>query len=104
MLPKSRRITTQDFKGKKTRLAYRGAFFDMSIAPGEKTKYACIISKKRVKRAVDRNRIKRRIYTSLKDMDTKTPLFVFIYPTKTSLHASQASLHDELKKAFATLS
>jgi ribonuclease P protein component len=103
MLPKSKRITTQDFKGKKTRLAYRGAFFDISVSAGEMTKFACIISKKRIKRAVDRNRVKRKVYTALKDSSTKFPCFVFIYPTKNALHVPFKEIEEELRKAFATL-
>jgi ribonuclease P protein component len=103
MLPKSKRITAQDFKGKKTRLAYRGAFFDISVSPAESTKFACIISKKRIKKAVDRNSVKRKIYTSLGGISTKQPFFAFIYPTKNALHVSYKEIEEEINKAFATL-
>jgi ribonuclease P protein component len=103
MLPKSKRITTQDFKGKKTRLAYRGAFFDLSVCASETSKFACIISKKRIKRAVDRNQVRRRVYASLQGMETKHPVYVFIYPTKNALHAPKAAISEEIRKAFATL-
>ena len=104
MLPKAQRITTKEFKGLKTRLVYRGAFFDVSIYPSETiTKYACVISKKRIKRAVDRNQVRRKIYTTLKEITTKTPLYVFIYPTKTALHSPFLNLKEEISKAFATL-
>jgi ribonuclease P protein component len=107
MLPKTKRIRAVDFKGLKTRLAYRGAFFDVSTASnggeGATTKFACIIAKKRIKRAVDRNTAKRKVYTLLKDTRTTSPLFVFVYPTKQILHAPWPTLEEEIKKAFATL-
>lgn len=103
MLPKSRRITTQDFKGKKTRLVYRGAFFDISFAPADTTKFACIISKKRIKRAVDRNRVRRQIYTSLQETTPNQLAYIFIYPTKNALHAPKKAISEEISKAFATL-
>lgn len=107
MLPKTKRVTATDFKGTKTRLVYRGAFFDLSVAPTgsseDITKFACVIAKKRIKRAVDRNRAKRKIYTQLTGIQTKTPLLVFIYPTKHILQAPSFSIKEEISKAFATL-
>jgi ribonuclease P protein component len=107
MLPKAQRMTTKDFKGIKTRLVYRGAFFDVSVAPaGDEnttTKFACVIAKKRIKRAVDRNRARRKTYSLLNEVSTKAPLRVFIYPTKNILQAPHLSVQDEIKKAFATL-
>lgn len=103
MLPKASRITTQDFKGKKTRLIYRGAFFDVSIAQAETTKFACVVAKKRIKRAVDRNKARRKIYTLLASVTTKTPLFIFVYPTKNVLTAPYPALKEEIRAAFATL-
>lgn len=96
-------MSTKDFKGIKTRLLYRGAFFDVSTAPAASTKFACIIAKKRIKRAVDRNKAKRKVYAALADMTTTTPLFVCIYPTKNILETSQVSIQKEINKAFATL-
>jgi len=103
MIPKALRITSREFKGTKTRLHYRGAFFDVSIAPGETTKFAVIISKKRIKRAVDRNKAKRRVYALLKDIHTKAAHFVFIYPNKNLPQAPHQTLVEEITKAFATL-
>jgi ribonuclease P protein component len=103
MLPKAARITTKEFKGVKTRLAYRGAFFDISIAPHETAKFACIISKKRIKRAVDRNKARRKVYTALGEVVPRPPNLVFIYPTKHILEAPFSAIKEEVLKAFATL-
>lgn len=103
MLPKASRLTAKEFKGVKTRPTYRGAFFDLSISPSEITKFACIISKKRIKRAVDRNKAKRKIYALLEKSTPSTAAYVFIYPTKQILQAPHQALEEEITKAFATL-
>ncbi len=103
MLPKLKRITTQDFKGKNARPVYRGALFDLSISPSDTSKFACIISKKRIKRSVDRNKVKRRVYSSLQDATPRTPSLVFVYPTKNALYAPQTAIKEEIMRAFATL-
>jgi ribonuclease P protein component len=103
MIPKESRIKASEFKGIKARLTYRGALFDISTAPSEKVKFAVIISKKRIKRAVDRNRAKRKIYAFLGKEHPKTPALIFIYPTKTMLQSPHTALAEEMRKAFATL-
>lgn len=96
-------MTVKDFKGQKTRLVYRGAFFDVSISPGETTKFSCIVAKKRIKRAVDRNTARRKVYSTLKKTTLSSPSFVFIYPTKNILQAPHTTLVEEMNKVFATL-
>lgn len=103
MLTKASRLKAYEFKGVKTRLVYRGAFFDLAAAQAPSLKFACVISRKRIKRAVDRNKAKRRIYACLEGVQTKSPFFVFIYPTKQILQASHKALQEEITKAFATL-
>jgi ribonuclease P protein component len=106
MLPKTKRITTTDFKGIKTRLIYRGAFFDVSVATTPTlltTKFACVVSKKRIRRAVDRNKARRKVYSLLSAVETPLPTLVFVYPTKTILKAPFPELQSEIRKAFATL-
>lgn len=103
MLPKSKRLTGNDFKGLKTRIVYRGAFFDMALAPSTSTKFACIISKKRIKRAVDRNKAKRKTYEAINQAVVSHQAFILIYPTKNILSIPSPSLREEVQKAFATL-
>jgi ribosomal protein L34/ribonuclease P protein component len=87
MIPKESRIKASEFKGIKARLTYRGALFDVSTAPSEKVKFAVIISKKRIKRAVDRNRAKRKIYALFRQRTPENASLIFIYPTKTMLQS-----------------
>lgn len=103
MLPKQKRITGKDFKGLKTRIVYRGACFDVAAAPNEDVKFACVISKKRIARAVDRNKAKRKVYTALQTIHVTHPSFFIVYPTKTILALPFSDLKEELQKAFATL-
>lgn len=103
MLPRALRMSVKDFKGQKTRLIYRGAFFDISVASGEITKFACIVAKKRIKRAVDRNKAKRKVYSLLTSVSPSTPFLIFVYPTKNILQAPHQVLASEIEKAFATL-
>lgn len=81
-------------------------FFDLSVATstaGRGTKFACVVAKKRIKRAVDRNKARRKIYALIQQIETKSPLFVFLYPTKNILKAPHQELQNEIHKAFATL-
>lgn len=103
MLPKSKRVTGKDFRGLKTRIVYRGACFDIAASPKEETKFACVISKKRIQRAVDRNKAKRKVYTALQGMEVKHPSFFIVYPTKTLITIPFLDLKKELQEAFATL-
>lgn len=102
MLPKSKRLTGKDFIGLKTRIVYRGACFDLAYTPRMYTKYACVISKKRIKRSVDRTRAKRKIYAALQGAE-HSPAYIIIYPTQSILTIPFVKIKEELQKAFATL-
>lgn len=104
MLPKAKRLTTKDFKGVRPKPVFRGTYFDVSVAPSlHGTKFACIVAKKRLKRAVDRNKARRKAYTHLQGMQTSKDLLVFIYPTQAILQAPHTVVEEEMRAAFATL-
>jgi ribonuclease P protein component len=103
MLPKASRVTTKEWKGVRARPVYRGALFDLSTAEGATTKFACVIAKKRIRRAVDRNKARRRMFAALEGISLSSPKFVFVYPTKHILQAPFPTLKEETIKAFATL-
>ncbi|MEN9337951.1 MAG: Ribonuclease [Candidatus Parcubacteria bacterium] len=104
MLPKQKRLRTLDFKAKESKPLYRGPLFDIRIVAADETRFGCIISKKRIKRAVDRNRAKRKVYAGLTHLHLASTFLVFIYPTQAVLKAPHTLLQEELRKAFATLS
>lgn len=103
MLPKSKRLTQSDFKGLRTRISYRGTYFDIAVMPATTTKYACIIAKKRVKRAVDRNKARRKVYEAVRSIEPSSPSYVVIYPTKQAVAGAMEAMKNELLAAFATL-
>lgn len=103
MLPKSERFTKQDFVGKRPKVFFRGELFDVAALILTSQKFACVLSKKTVKNAVDRNYIKRRIFGSLTEIQiTSSDSFIF-YPKKGCMTAPQAHIRMEINKAFATL-
>ena len=104
MLPKARRLTKLDFSGIRPRIIFRGGYVDVAVVISTVTKFACVIPKKRVKRAVDRNRIKRRIYSAVE----KTPLptknyYIILYPRQNALNSSFTHIEKEIREVFATL-
>jgi len=90
MLKKSEKLKTKDFsvvmQGKKIE---RGQYLDIGYLLSPKTKIAVIISKKTIKKAVDRNKIKRQIFNIYKEIrkDKKiNNMFILFYPKKEILY------------------
>jgi ribonuclease P protein component len=75
MLPKQNRISKDCFGEilSKGRIFY-AAYFMMRSLPAKKTLFAVSVSKKVAKNAVDRNRIRRRVYSLLGEVSLKTEL------------------------------
>lgn len=103
MLPKSERLTKVDFVGLRPRIIFRGSFVDIAVSPSITSRFACVIAKKRLKKAVDRNTVKRKIYHIIKDFKPKTPHLVIVYPKVTTLTGEYAHIQEEIRSAFATL-
>ena len=110
MLPKSSRLTQEDFDTNRPRIFFRSEIVDCAKVSLVTQKFACVVSKKTYKRAVDRNLIKRRIFHILyaysKNTDTNntqpTPSLIF-YPKKNSLDVTYQALEAEIYKIFDTL-
>ncbi len=104
MLPKSERLTKSDFVGLRPKIVFRGVYVDIAIVPSVTTsRFACVIAKKRIKKAVERNAVKRKIYHIIREVKPKTPLLVIIYPKITVLSGSYSHYREEISQAFATL-
>jgi ribonuclease P protein component len=103
MLPKPERLTKSDFVGLRPRIVFRGTFVDMAISKAPLSRFACVIAKKRIKRAVDRNKVKRKIYHIIKEVKPKSLNLVIIYPKVTALHSNYSHIKEEISSAFATL-
>lgn len=103
MLPKKKRLTKKDFNSLKTKVVFRGKYLDIAVSPQKETKTSCIVSKKTLKKAVERNRVRRRIYGILRKETTKNPYFILIYPKQNALKAEYVDIKNEIHTAFATL-
>ena len=103
MLPKSKRLTRDDFSQLKKRKTIQGDYFDIVISPSKETRFACVVSKKRIKLAVDRNKVKRKIYSALETSSLKTPQLVIFYPKQKIKTAPHKEILSEINKVFATL-
>lgn len=103
MLPKSKRLTTKDFNGLRAKMVFRGTYVDVAVSPSLATRFACVISKKRVKKAVDRNTIRRKIYHILSSVVVASPHFIIVYPKQNVLSGSFTEIQKEILEVFATL-
>ncbi|MFA6608550.1 MAG: ribonuclease P protein component [Candidatus Paceibacterota bacterium] len=103
MLPKSKRLTRDDFSKLQKRTTIRGNYFDVVISPSSETKFACVITKKRIKLATNRNSVRRKIYHALNGVVIKSPHLVIFYPKQNAHNASYKALLEEIQKVFATI-
>ena len=108
MLPKSKRLTQEHFKGTRPRIFFRGELFDIASLPlpGTTHGFACVIAKKTLAKAVDRNLVKRRIFGAVETLKIEELLkqnSFIIYPKKIILTTPFLRIDEEIKKAFATL-
>lgn len=108
MLQKSNRLTKEDFKGIRPKVFFRGILLDIAYTVGSScssNKFACVTAKKTLKRAVDRNSVKRRVLHTLlhKNFSFSKNYFFIIYPKKTILSVTYSQIEDEIQKAFDTL-
>lgn len=105
MLSKSERLTSSDFKANNRRRIIRGELCDISYYPTEETssRFSVIVSKKTLKKAVERNRVKRKVYHILKNTRPQKSYGICIYPKAKSLITESSVIYSEIKKLFATL-
>lgn len=103
MPPKKERLTKKDFSELGKRKTYKGHFFDLVYTQSDKHKIGCVVLKKRIPKAVSRNKIKRKIFHIYKEVHPKNPHTVIFYPKGESPHTSYQTLKDEIERAFATL-
>ena len=107
MLPSKFKLKKQEIKNifikrnHKLLSVIRGSCFDLKLFSFEKKNGSVIVSSKTLKRAVDRNKIKRMFYGILekifKDQKNNTKNIVFIfYPTKKALEVSFFILEKEV--------
>lgn len=103
MVPKTKRLTKQDFSGQRPKVFFRGTVCDVAYIQGNEVKYACIISKKTIKKAVMRSKIKRRVYSVLEKIQPSRAGCFLVYPKSICNTSSYEQLQYQLTQAFATL-
>lgn len=103
MLPKSERLTKEDFKNIRPKVFFRGVCFDVASVPSPHFKCACVISKKKVKTAVERNKIKRRIFNFISRNSLAKPYMLIFYIKNQASLTDYESLKKEILQAFDTL-
>lgn len=103
MPPKKERLHTYDFKNLGRRAQLRSPLFDIAYAPSPSVKVACVVAKKQVKRAVDRNTVRRKIYHAWRAASFTKPYAVIIHPRREALLSPVSKISEEMVKLFATL-
>ncbi|HCC05800.1 TPA: hypothetical protein DEP94_00325 [Candidatus Nomurabacteria bacterium] len=103
MPPKEIRLSRADFSKLSKRATLRSPLFDITYSPSETLKVACVIAKKRVKLAVERNRIRRKAYHSFKESNFNKNYIIIIYPRIEMLKCPYQELVVEFSKVLATL-
>lgn len=103
MPKKEERLTKKDFNGLSRRELIRDPFFDVGYVQATSLKVACIISKKTIKRAVDRNKAKRKLYNLFSINKPQKPYIIIFYPKKDVLYTPFPELSAKMKEIFAKL-
>ena len=100
---KSERVTRADFNKLSKREILRSSLFDVAFLKGDTIKVGCVISKKRVKKAVERNKIRRKSYQAFKESGFTKPYTIIIYPRAEMLTSPLQEVVMEFSKVLATL-
>lgn len=103
MPKKEERLTKTDFNGLSRREIIRDPLFDVGYVQATFPKVACIISKKTLKRAVDRNKAKRKLYNLYSLNKPKRPYIIIFYPKKEILYTPFSELNAKMQEIFAKL-
>jgi ribonuclease P protein component len=101
MLPKAVRLTHDQFLGRPFKRA-RFSFGSISFYKDVEPKMKVIVSKKTARRAVDRNRIRRRLTHALAKLHPQVIHSVAVYPTKDALRTPFPELLQALGDAITS--
>lgn len=104
-MPRKHRLSRADFLGldRKRSRRVHGTYFSLVIAPlaaGVGPKAACVVSKKVAKRAVDRNKIERRVRGILRPFIARMqgPRALILYAKREVLGASYIEMQRDIQK------
>ncbi len=101
MLPKKERLTAKDYKERPFKTIH-GSFFVLFMRKNpNKSRYSVVVPKSVSKSAVTRNRMRRRIYSALKDVKKETNGTLYTIQIKNMTPA--ALPFPEMKKELADI-
>ena len=100
MLPKKKRLNKEDFKNLRPQSLFRGTFVDISGSESKETKFACVVSKKRFKKAVERNKARRKVYNILNKVKLESPHLIVVYPKQNIVNSSSKNIENEIVSAL----
>ena len=102
MLPKRERLSVKDIASLSQGRSVFGSLVSLRFLPAKEAKYSVSVSKKVAKRAVDRNRIKRRVYSAVRKAKgaSSIPYSVMLMPKRECLTAPLADIQSEIEALF----
>ena len=102
MLPKASRLTSKEIEALSLGKTVFSGPISLRFVTQKETKFSISVSKKTLKRAVDRNRLRRKIYSALEIpiKKIKTAAYVMLMPKKECLDVKNEVLSTELEKLF----
>ncbi len=106
MLARKYKLDAKTFKSISNKTSRNLRFKDFNLKGGKLIggpKFAVVISSKQLKKATDRNRIKRKYYSLIEKKLTALKFenfYLIIYPNKESLYKKSSLIDIDLEKAF----
>lgn len=95
MLPQTHRLSKGTFPKKRPQQRHQFSWGAVSFYPAPTLQCAVIVSKKTLKNATDRNRVRRRLYNAARTALTKDGVFV-LTPKREALHTPFEQLIKDL--------
>jgi ribonuclease P protein component len=104
MPPLPERLTKKDFSLFAKKKLIRSDLLDIAYIEAPKHKVACVIAKKHIKKAVARNKLRRKFYHAYIAVRPEKPYMVVLYPKPQAQYVSYGTLLDTLQKLLTPLS
>lgn len=98
-MPSPHRLSRLDFNHFKVERRLSGAFLSLGVGVVSQRirgGFACVVSKKVARKAVDRNRIKRRVRAIMREVTLSGPLVVIVYAKPGASHATMQDLREDI--------
>ncbi len=100
----SERLTKKDFSLFTKKKLIRSDLFDIAYTEAPKHKVACVIAKKHIKKAVARNKLRRKMYHAYMSVRPEKSYMIIMYPKPQAQYVAYTTLLDTLQKLLTPLS